>query len=263
MQLVELEDLDWIPRVVRDGGTDLLDLTFDRMGFYEAASSRLWALVDELGATRVVDLCSGGGGGAMSMRRIARASGRELEFLLTDRFPNEGGRTRVEALGDPRTRYLAASCDAMAGGGEVAGVRTMFSALHHFRPHDVSAILAGIIARGEPLAFFDVAASPALRRLPLALAPLPMAMNLLALFTASLALTPFAKPRGLTRYALTYALPVIPTLVAWDGTVSALRAYTPDELRDIARATPGAEKYTWDVGVAGRALYVIGRPARA
>ncbi|MEZ4394750.1 MAG: hypothetical protein R3A48_27055 [Polyangiales bacterium] len=260
VHLLELEDLPWVPSAVRDGGTDLLDLAFDRMGFYDGATSKLLALIETTGASRVIDLCSGGGGGALSMRRRLRAAGCEVEITLTDRYPNADGAARVRALNDPRTRYLAEPADAMRAAGDAPGVRTMYSAMHHFRPDDVTALVAAVVARREPLAFFDVAASPALRRVPLALAPPAMAMNMLALFVGCLVITPLARPLRASRFALTYALPLIPALVAWDGTVSALRAYTADEALALARAAPGADGYDWDAGVAGPALYLLGAP---
>jgi hypothetical protein len=136
----------------------------------------------------------------------------------------------------------------------------MSGALHHFTPEAVKEMLAGVVARRAPLVFFDVAASPALRKTPLVLAPIAMVVNMLMLFLASLVLVPFARPSRLSGVHFTYLVPAIPTLVAWDGTVSALRAYTPDEVLAIARAVPGADTYAWSAGVEGRALYLTGVP---
>jgi len=258
VHLVELEDLSWTPRHVRDGGTDLLDFGFDRLGFYDGVAPRLIEVLEATGANRVVDLCSGGGGGTLQMRRRVRAAGRNDEFVLSDLHPNEAGIARVQALGDPRTRYRAESVDAMGGGGDLEGVRTMSGALHHFRPQDVRALIAGIVARREPLAFFDVAASRAIRRMPAVFAPIAMLLNMAALFAGSLVLVPFVRPCRLSRVLLTYALPAIPVLTAWDGSVSALRAYTPEEVLEIACSVPGANAYAWDAGVAGPALYLTG-----
>ena len=262
VHLFELEDFDWVPRAIRDGGTDLLDLGFDRLGFYDGVAPKLNALLESSGATRVVDLCSGGGGGTLQMRRQVRAAGKSHEFVFSDRHPNEAGIARVQALDDPHTRYRSEPVDAMTGGGELEGVRTMSGALHHFQPDAVRALIAGIVARRAPLAFFDVAASPAVRRLPIVLAPLAMGVNMLMLFLGSLVLVPFVRPFRLSRLLLTYLLPAIPALVAWDGSVSALRAYTPDELLEISRSVPGADGYAWDAGVVGSALYLTGVPLR-
>lgn len=261
LHLVELEDLDWLPAPVRDGGTDLLDLAFDRLGFYDGVAPKLVALLETTGATRIVDLCSGGGGGTLQMRRRVRERAGAVEIVLSDLFPNRAGIDRVRALGDPTTTYRPEPTDALLGGGELEGVRTMSGALHHFPPDAVRALIAGIVERRAPLAFFDLAASPAIRRLPLALAPVAMGVNMLLLFLGSLALVPLARPFRLSRLLLTYLVPAIPALVAWDGTVSALRAYTPEELLELARSVPGSERYTWEAGVAGPALYLTGAPA--
>jgi hypothetical protein len=136
----------------------------------------------------------------------------------------------------------------------------MSGALHHFTPEAVGEILAAVVARRAPLVFFDVAASAALRKTPLVLAPLAMFVNMVVLFLASLVLVPFVRPFRLSRLLLTYLVPAIPALVAWDGTISGLRAYTPDEVLAIARAVPGGDAYSWSAGTEGRALYLTGVP---
>ncbi len=262
VHLFEFEDFDWMPAPIRDGGTDLLDLAFDHLGFYEGVAPKLADVLRATGKTEIVDLCSGGGGGTLQTWRLLDAGTRERVSLhLTDRHPNRAGIARVEALAHPRVRYEPASVDAMQGGGDRAGVRTMSGALHHFTPDAVRALVSGVVARREPLVFFDVAASPSLRRTPLVFVPIAMFVNMLALFVGSLFLAPLARPFRLSRVLLTYPLPAIPMLVAWDGTVSALRAYTPEEVLTIARSVPGGDRYTWDAGVEGRALWVTGVPA--
>jgi hypothetical protein len=87
-----------------------------------------------------------------------------------------------------------------------------------------------------------------------------MLFNFVALFVLSLVLVPVVRPFRLSRLLLTYLVPAIPLLFAWDGTVSALRAYRPEELLRLANAAEGGARYDWDAGVAGKALYLIGRP---
>ena len=261
VQLVELEDLPWVPAAVRDGGTDLLDLGFERIGFYRGVVPRLASWIEQAGTAQVIDLCSGGGGGALYAHRLLRAEGRDdVRFVLTDRFPNASGQARVAARRDPGLVYREESVDALAVPAELEGARTMWGALHHFPPSAVAALVASIVRSGQPLAFFDVAASPALRRLPIVLAPPAMALNMVALFVGSLLMVPLIRPLRASRWAMTYLVPLIPMLVAWDGTVSAMRAYAPEELLAIARAVPGGDRYEWDAGVAGSALYFTGRP---
>jgi hypothetical protein len=260
MQLVELEDLEATPTVVRDGARELLDFFFDRIGFYREVLPRLAELLRDTGRAQVLDLCSGAGGGALTARRELLLRGVDVELTLTDLHPSEPARERVAALADPRTAYAAHPVDALSGGGDVAGVRTMWGALHHFPPEAVSTLLAGMVARGEPLAFFDVAAAPALRRTPVVFMPPLVLLNAALLFALSLVLCLAVRPLRASRLALTYLVPAIPFLYAWDGTVSALRAYSPDELLALARAVPGAERYRWEAGRGGQALYLVGVP---
>lgn len=260
VQWFELEDLPWMPTVIRDGGTDVLDAMFDRIGFYQAVVPAIVQLLGDVGASRVVDLGSGGGGGALQVHRAARAAGLDVEFVLTDRFPNAGGAARVNAFGDRRLRYDTTPVDALTGPIDESAVHTMCSALHHFPPQVVQRLIGRLVAHRVPIACLDVAASPMVRRLPALLMPVPMAANLVALTAAALVVMPLVRPVRPQQWLLTYLLPLIPALVAWDGTVSVLRAYTPDDLLALATAVPGANDYEWSAGRGGLALYLTGRP---
>lgn len=260
VQWFELEDLPWLPAAIRDGGTDALDTLFARIGFYDAVMPAVLARLREIAPRRVVDLGSGGGGGALQVYRAARRAGNELEFVLTDRFPNASGAARVDAVGDPRLRYERTPVDAHTAPIDPSALYTICSALHHFPPDMVQALFARLVAHRVPLAVVDVAASPMLRRLPAVLLPIAMGLNMLVLFLVTLLLMPLVRPFHGSRLALTYLLPAIPVLMAWDGTVSAMRAYTPDELLRLATAVPGADRYEWSAGRGGSALYLIGHP---
>lgn len=257
----EFEDLPWVPAAVRDGGRDLLDVMFARMRFYRPLAPALRDLLRETGVNVLCDVCSGSGGGAVAMLAELDALGhREVSLHLSDRFPNEAAIARVRDAGDARVRYLAEARDALDAPADPHAVRTMFGALHHFRPDDVRRVIARAVEARAPVALFDVAASPVIRRLPGVLLPLAAVPNLALLFVVALALVPLARPFRASRVALSYALPLIPALYAWDGTVSALRAYTPEELLAIARSAPGGDGYDWRCEREGPALALLGRP---
>ena len=74
------------------------------------------------------------------------------------------------------------------------------------------------------------------------------------------AIVPVVRPFRVSRLLFSYLPPLIPFVVAWDGTVSALRAYTPEELLAIARTVPGGSRYEWRAERTGRALYLTGIP---
>jgi hypothetical protein len=261
VHLFELEDLAWFPKPVRDGGTDVLDLLFARMGFYRSLAPELVALVEATGERQLVDLGSGGGGGALAMRTLLHAQGRDdLRLLLTDRYPNAAAAERVRELGDPAVRWHPEPVDAFHVPEGLRGIRTMYSALHHFRPADVQRLVQAAVDDGVPLAFFDVAAPPLLRKLPGVLVALLAVPNMIMLLLVALLLVPFVRPFRWSRVLLTYGVPAIPLLFAWDGMVSGLRAYTPEELLDLAHAVRGSERYEWKATRAGPGLCLIGRP---
>jgi len=70
-----------VPRPSRDGDTDLLDLWFSRPGFYARIAPNLLTS-SKPRARRVVDPGSGRGGGALQMRRNARAAGNQAKVVL-------------------------------------------------------------------------------------------------------------------------------------------------------------------------------------
>ena len=90
-----------------------------------------------------------------------------------------------------------------------------------------------------------------------------------ALLTPILVLlvTPFIRPFGWSRLLFTYLLPLVPLTCLWDGFVSQLRAYTPEELNTLAKSL-GDVGYRWDAGKGrlqgspAHLTYLIGRPAR-
>ncbi|MDX2086973.1 MAG: hypothetical protein SFX73_03935 [Kofleriaceae bacterium] len=259
VHLVELEDLAWVPRAVRDGATDVLDYLFARVHFYRPLVDVFTKALAATGARTVVDLCSGGGGGALYLAHVLRERGQtDVRFVLTDLHPNEAARERIGS--EQGLAYHPTPVDAMAVPAELRGLRTMFSALHHFRPDQVKALLASAVAARSHVAFFDGGSSPALRRVPLLLIPVGAMVNATFLLLVPLFVVPFVRPLRASRWLLTYLLPLVPILFAWDGTVSALRVYAPEELLEIARSVPGGDSYIWEAGRGGQALYLTGRP---
>lgn len=258
--LFEFEDYPWVPGPIRDGGTDVLDLLFARVGFYRKLVAKLRELVATTGERRIVDLCSGGGGGALAMRALLTEQERErLALQLTDRYPNAAALARVQELGDANVIYHPESIDALAVPDGLRGIRTMYGALHHFEPELVQRLIQSAVDQRAPLAFFDVAV-PTFRKMPLVLAPVAVLLNVLLLLPVPMVLVPMVRPFRWSRVAFTYLLPLIPILFAWDGTVSAMRSYQPDELLALAKAVRGADGYVWEATREDTALCLIGYP---
>ncbi len=253
VQLFELEDLAWFPRVIRDYATDYLQFIEHRLRLHRPVMPLLRDLLERSGSERIVDLCSGGSGPLRAVIRELRESGLEVQVLLTDKYPNLEAFKRAQALSGGSIGFLAESVDARDVPPDLPGIRTLFNSFHHFTPDDARAIIRGAVGARQPIAVFEIPE----RKLSVVLS------TLLAPFMVLLA-TPFIRPFRWGRLVYTYLLPLIPLTCLWDGVVSQLRAYTPDELDRLAEDV--STEYAWasgKVAVGGlpaRLTYLIGHP---
>lgn len=255
LQLVELEDLPWFPSPVRDAATGYLQLVIDVSDPYAPAAPELVAAIRRSGATRLVDLCSGGGGPWRRLKGELEAAGLDLPVVLTDKFPNPGAAEAVRANGAAGAITLHAQpVDATQVPPALGDFRTMFSAFHHFPPHSARAVLDDVVRNGVPIAIFEATKRNPTCFLFMFLAPV---MTLL--------LMPRVRPFRWTNLLFTYVIPLVPLMVLWDGLVSCLRTYDVGELRALADSVPGSERFEWDIGeLAGKnpipVTYLLGIP---
>jgi hypothetical protein len=232
-QLVEIEDLERCPAVFRNGMTDYLRFVLNLGNNFAPIVPLLARAVQASKATRIVDLCSGGGGPWEKLLPALRTaiSDDSLEVTLTDKFPNP---VPLPVAG---LAYHFAGVDVFAVPPEMKGVRTLFSAFHHFPPDAAKRILSDAIRSGQPIGIFE-ATERSLRCL------------LLIAFAGvfSLFVMPFIRPIRATNLLFTYIVPVIPFLIMWDGIVSCLRTYTVEEMRRMVAEIPEAAAYDWQIG---------------
>jgi hypothetical protein len=118
---------------------------------------------------------------------------------------------------------------------ELRGFRTMFTAFHHSTPEAARAILADAVRNRQGIGIFETTERSARCLAATLFAPLIL-----------LAATPFIRPFRWSRLLWTYLVPLVPVLVLWDGLVSCLRSYTPDEMRALAAGL--ADDYDWEAG---------------
>jgi hypothetical protein len=222
---------------------------------FDAATPVLRAVIERHRATRIIDLCSGGGGPLLSILEHLPS----VSAVLTDLYPNARAFDAAEARLPGRVTCHRESVDATDVHEQLDGVRTIFNALHHFRPHDARKIFADAVKKRQPICAFEVVERRPATVLTVAGTPL-----------AVLALTPFSKPDP-ARLLFTYALPLIPLATGWDGMASCLRAYGLDELRDVVHGLASEEDgYRFIIDRAPshgmfpfRVTYVIGEPIRS
>lgn len=237
--------------------TDFLRFAMERFAPYTVVAPLLAPVLTRIDETRIVDLCSGGGGPWLDLlHRIPAAGGPAVRVTLTDAYPNRAAIARLRQKTAGAIDGEAEPVSATAVPDRLAGFRTMFTGLHHFPPAEAQAIVADAARRRAGIGVFEIT-----ERSLLAL----LGMLFLPLFV--LLATPFIRPFRWSRLLLTYVLPLVPLAVWFDGTVSCLRSYTVAELLVVARSSDdqGTE---W---VAGRirstpfmtsVTYLIGVPKR-
>jgi hypothetical protein len=193
LQLMEIEDQDWCPRVIRDAVTDYLQFTIAATKPYAAMVPILASALQRTGTRRVLDLCSGAGGPWLGLHPALAENGVSVPVSLTDKFPN------MEAfgpLGRPTGQtitYHPQPVDATRVPIELSGFRTMFTAFHHFRPEQACAVLADAIRLRQGIGVFEVTQ----RRVWALLLTLPAPLVVLLL-------TPLLRPFRWSRLLRTY-----------------------------------------------------------
>ena len=253
----EFEDATWLPHLLRDGITDFLRVAAEKMETFRDVAPVLRDLALETNAEQFVDLCAGGGGPMPALRdRIARDFQVELPLVLTDLYPNHNAFEAASNRGDSAIRVIKTPIDACDVPTSLHGIRTLFNSLHHLRPAQVDALLADAVAKSQPIAVFEF-----VERSAIAFASICATPALVFL------LTPVQKSRSWKRYFLTYVIPLIPSLVWWDGMASCLRAYSDKELLALC-APHQTSLYNFRIGrvhapyIGAPIRYLLGVPTR-
>jgi hypothetical protein len=238
LQLLEIHDQPWCPCAIRDALTDYLQFTIVATKPYAPVAPLLAEALRRSGATRILDLCSGGTGPWLWLLPVLQAQGLNVSVCLTDRYPNLSAFARARRDSSGTIVGHPEPVDAMSVPAELTGFRTLFTSFHHFRPAQARAILADACHQRQGIGVFE-----ATQRTPLAL------LSMLLVPLVVLLCTPFIRPFRWSRLLWTYLVPVVPVLVLFDGVVSCLRVYEADELNELTAGLE-AEGYEWIIGTA-------------
>ena len=99
-------------------------------------------------------------------------------------------------------------------------------------------------------------------------APLTVALTFALVLLLFLG-TPWIRPFRWSRLLWTFLIPIIPAVLLFDGVVSCLRAYSPQELEEVIGKLNVSEQrnqYRWEIGECGGGIsrspvtYLIGYP---
>lgn len=255
LHLLELEDQAWCPKPIRDGATDFLEFTQNLGGPYDVIVEKLKRALASRNTNQVLDLCSGGAGPWPRLLKSLDAADTKVEVELTDLHPNAEAFARTEAAHPGRIRGRRTPVDATAlPPGDARGFRTLFNGFHHFPPELGRRILADAVRQNAGIAVFE-----AVQR------SVPQMIGIVFAALSAFFVTPFIRPFRWSRLLLTYVVPLIPFVILFDGLVSCLRVYSPEELRELVSGVDGQAAYDWDIGKVkslgpSEITYLIGTP---
>jgi hypothetical protein len=236
-RLFEFEDLSWWPKTIRDGMTDYLGFILNKLNLYEPVVPILLNAFDESRSAKIIDLCSGGGGPVKTIQQVIQEKyGRRVQFVLSDKYPNLPAFKEIGDTSENNITYMDEPVDATNVPVKLVGMRTIFSGFHHFNITSAKAVIKDAVEKQQAIAVFDGGDKNLLVILAIIIGH-----PILFLF-----LTPFFKPFRLSRIIFTYLLPLIPLCTVWDGVVSILRLYRPEQL--LLLANEAGPVYKWTAG---------------
>jgi hypothetical protein len=262
VQFIELHEQSWFPASLRADVTDALQFGFNLLHAYDPIAPLLQSVIActvnrTNGTQSIVDMCSGGGGPWLDLVRNLRcqdAAGdsADLHVWLTDKYPNLEAFQSVSASSGHHIKFYPEPVDAMKVPRALKGLRTMFTSFHHFPPEDARAILQNAVDAGESIGIFE-----ATKRAPSTIGLIFAGVLLMFVHT------PRIRPFRWSRLLWTYLIPIIPLVLLFDGVVSCLRTYRPQELREMVEKLTSCN-YQWQIGeLAGRrapVTYLVGYP---
>ncbi len=253
-QLLEIHDQPWCPPAVRDGATDCLRLFAVVGRQFDGAVEPLAHALAATGDRYIVDLCAGSGGPWSGLYHRFAAAARPPIVVLTDLFPNQAAMASAHTRSGGRIQFVPDPVDATAVPADLPGLRTLFTAFHHFDPENARAILQDAVDAGQGIAIFEQTQRSLFALIfMIVLAPLAWLG------------VPLIRPFSWSRLFWTYVIPAIPLVLLFDGIVSCLRTYSADELKAMVGSLDGAP-YHWQIGRSRSLLsplgisYLVGYP---
>lgn len=256
-QLFEFHEQSWFPASLRDASTAYLRLLTEVTKAHLSITPLISRTIRSTQSDHIVDLCSGAGGPIGSISDELAAEGLSVGVTLTDLHPNREAfefiRQRTKVARD-HIDYRLEPVNAMNVPRSLTGLRTLFNAFHHFSPEKAREILADACHTRTPIIALELSERSLMTIFS---SPLIILFVLLAM--------PFLRPMQPSWLFWTYIIPVLPLFIAWDGLISHLRSYTPEELETMTRSLE-SEGYSWEVrrealqGLPGHFTYVVGIP---
>src|SRR5262245_49879007 len=107
LHLFEFEDFPWFPGIIRQGQTDYLHFVTNKANIYKPAAGLIKDVLDKIGYTQIIDLCSGGGGGAdLVQKNLESLTGKEIRITLSDKYPNIPAFEKIKSATNGKVDYV-------------------------------------------------------------------------------------------------------------------------------------------------------------
>ncbi len=263
LELFEFEDFQWLPNSIRSGVTNLIQVFHRLMGTSEVLGLLIARCRQKYDFEQVVDMGSGSGGPMPEVIGELNKSttGSPLKLLLTDIYPNPDLVDAINRQNLPNVRYRNSPLNATELGTAPGGLKTMIASFHHLKPADARKVLRSAEESKQPILLYELARNT----IPTLLWWLLLPLSLAILFVMAWGMTPFVRPISLSQWVLTYLIPIIPLVYAWDGQASLMRTYTFQDIQSLL-GDRDEDNYVWEVGEAKKrsgkkaGYYVFGYP---
>jgi hypothetical protein len=231
-----MTDHKFCPQSLRAVVTEYLQFGVKKWKMDSAMVSLLRRALEHAGNFQVVDLCSGSGGPWPNLLPRLERDGIPVSVCLTDKYPNAQAFLYARDIFGGSLNFSSEPVDAVHVPESLAGLRTIFSAFHHFSLSDARAILQNAVTHRQGIAIFEVT-----QRTPWAV---------FIFFLTSLLMpfcVPFFRPFRWSSLMWTYLIPASPAVTLFDSLMSCLRTYSVEELRKMTTSIDG-DGYSWDAG---------------
>ena len=132
-------DLSWYPRFLRKIQTNILQMIMLHSNAFYFSIPFIESQLDEDKHETIVDLCSGSSG--PWLRSLNKMSNSNINPVLTDKCPNVEMFKIIKTKSNGKISYMEISVNALNTPADLAGLKTIFTGFHYFKPNEVYEIM--------------------------------------------------------------------------------------------------------------------------